>query len=237
MVGANFRILLSLGASDINMHLPCHFLQCLCCCHTEGTAFYHPLFIREDPDNCCYIVREKRTRPKCGKAKSGCSSQPNRQAMEEQKLQQVPTAYSLNYFSNLPVVDTTTENDSEFPTARISSFLQEAPSSLSRGRGLIRHGGVGHTFQRNDFESNSNDLMATLFAVDVGQSTASWLASGAVSIKELAAVLQSYSQTHHNNNAPSLFPHQSSADDCVKYREDIISLFGEAISEGDEVPF
>ena len=231
-------------ATEFNTYLTSLFLRCLFHYHTEGTAFYHPLFIREDPDNCCYIVRERRARPKDGKAKSGGNnSQPNPQmhgglqSMEDQKLQQVPTAYSLNYFSNLPVVDTTTEDDSEFPSGRISNSVLEGPTPLFRGRGSARHGGVGHTLQRNDPAPNNNDLMASLLAVDVGQSTASWLASGAVSIKELAAVLESYSLTQNSNYGPSLFHHQSSANDCMKYREDIISLFGEEISEGHDTSF
>ena len=213
----------------------------------EGTAFYHPLFLRADPDKCCYIVRERKGKPKGSSSSKGAkeSTTSPQQAMRAEgsstlsgdKLPQLPTSFSMNVCNGIPVVDTTIPDDFGLPSnlrappnSTISSLLHDPIQSIpGRGDFYGESNDAGHQLGRSTENKTNNDLMESLLSVGVGRSTASWLFSGAVSMKELADVLKSYSQSYAKNSDTSLPMKSSTSNECTTFRDDIIALFSDAV--------
>ena len=203
----------------------------------DESSFFHPHFIRDDPDQCKHIVRQSKGSENNGMQTSiRIASKPAHKGM--QFTQAIPSAGSDRRQSALEGEFGILQRErSQSEISNIHHGLGSVKSDAGLKVAILPRREIAHEHDHllgpesysanlssyNPFAQAAvehNSIMSeaiSMVPTNVNDVTLRWISSGAVSVSDLAIVLLSY------NDASKINTDRSSV---LSYAEDIISLFG-----------
>ena len=214
---------------------------------SAGAGFFHPSFIRDDPDRCRSIVRVKNI-----KNSAEFSTDVSGKSQATQRIQEIKkhilsknTVEESPYIGPRPdpplplqtlferVVDTTRTSSTSFQhspaaapkqsyafdKALLSGLSSLQPKVVTTSDNILCRPPISQnpSVALSDFSLDSTDMISSMISGGAGAATIGWILSGAVSLSDLANVLKTYSSNPDER--------LQKIGSVMDHAEDIISLF------------